>query len=209
MLPRRGNAPVQSEGASVVGPVRTNRSETASGAAPSARYDETTIRLHWLTAAMVVLLWTIGQVIDFFPRGLPRTGARSAHIVLGAALAILVVTRLVWRLRFGRTLPAADAGLVGLLARCVHWGLYLLLIATVGLGLSNACIRGDTIIWLFKIPSLAPGNKELRELVEKLHGTSANALLIVAGLHAAAGLVHHFKLRDGVLRRMLLQRAAR
>jgi cytochrome b561 len=31
----------------------------------------------------------------------------------------------------------------------------------------------------------------------------ANGLLILAGLHALAALVHHFLLKDNVLRRML------
>ena len=186
----------------------SNRSGPASDAAGPVRYDPVTIGLHWLTAAVVLLLWTVGQLIDFFPRGLPRTGARSAHIVAGALLALIVVARLVWRLRWGRGLPAADPGLPGALARSVHWGLYLLLIATVGLGLTNAWVRGDTIIWLFKIPSLAPGDTALKELIEDLHGTCANAVLVVAGRHAAAALYHHLWRRDGVLRRMLPEPAA-
>jgi cytochrome b561 len=36
-----------------------------------------------------------------------------------------------------------------------------------------------------------------------LSKTFANALLILAGAHALAAFVHHFVLRDEVLRRML------
>jgi cytochrome b561 len=39
--------------------------------------------------------------------------------------------------------------------------------------------------------------------VETLRALFANSTLIVAGLHAAAGLFHHFVLKDDVLRRML------
>jgi cytochrome b561 len=42
----------------------------------------------------------------------------------------------------------------------------------------------------------------------ELHGTAANIILIVAGLHAGEALVHHFLLRDHVLRRMLPSRRA-
>ena len=40
-------------------------------------------------------------------------------------------------------------------------------------------------------------------LIHGWHALAANAILIVAGLHAAAALFHHFILRDATLRRML------
>jgi cytochrome b561 len=95
---------------------------------------------------------------------------------------------------------------MGYIAPATHWALYFLVAATVVLGIANAWIRGDTILGLFAIPSPAPGNKALKGLVEYLHATSANVLLIVAGLHALTGLVHRFLLGDGVLRRMLPRR---
>ena len=42
-----------------------------------------------------------------------------------------------------------------------------------------------------------------KRTLEGLHGDFADVVLIVAGLHAAAALVHHYLLRDSVLRRML------
>jgi cytochrome b561 len=167
------------------------------------RYDRTTIILHWTTAILVALLWTIGQTIDFFPKGTPRIGARSAHILIGVTLLLIVIARLAWRIGWGRRLPAAVPGLAGRLAKSAHVALYLLLAATLVLGVSNAWIRGDNILGLFTIPCIAPGNKGLRERVEDLHGTLANITVIVAALHAAAALVHHFMARHDVLHRML------
>jgi cytochrome b561 len=46
------------------------------------------------------------------------------------------------------------------------------------------------------------GDPDLAEEAVELHGTFANGLLILAGLHAAAALYHHFLRKDGVLRRM-------
>ena len=84
--------------------------------------------------------------------------------------------------------------------------LYLLLVATVLLGIANAWIRGDTLFMLVKIPAFDPGNTALKGFVEDLHSWAANTLLIVAGLHAAAALLHHFALKDDILRRMLPRR---
>jgi len=53
--------------------------------------------LHWLTAALVISLWALGQTIDWFPKGNPRVFARSMHISLGIALALVLVARIHWR----------------------------------------------------------------------------------------------------------------
>ena len=47
-------------------------------------YDRRTIRMHWISAALVIALWCLGQTIDWFPRGTPRSLARSVHIALKA-----------------------------------------------------------------------------------------------------------------------------
>jgi cytochrome b561 len=56
---------------------------------------------------------------------------------------------------------------------------------------------------LFTIPKLVPGDVTLKKTLESLHGDFADIVLIVAGLHAAAALAHHYLLRNSVLRRML------
>ena len=170
---------------------------------PAARYDGVSILLHWLTAALVVILWTLGQTIDFFSKGAPRIDARSVHIVLGATLGIVLLVRMLWRAGAGRKLPLANSGWLGVTAKVVHYGLYVLVGATVVLGIFNAWQRGDVLFNVYTIPKLVPGDLVLKKALEELHGDFADVVLIVAGLHAAAALAHHYLLRDRVLRRML------
>ena len=135
-------------------------SPDSSAAAPQPlHYDLPSVRLHWITAGLVVLLWVIGQTIDDFPKGAPRIGARSMHILLGAILAVVLIGRLAWRARWGRRLPPANAGLAGHAARAGHLTLYLLLAATVALGIANTWIRGDNLFELFTITSIAPATR--------------------------------------------------
>jgi cytochrome b561 len=169
------------------------------------RYDRRSIALHWLTAALVIALWAIGQTIDWFPRE-ARVPPRSVHIVLGITLAVVVALRLRWRLRGGTRLPPAGAGWLGTAAALTHKLLYVLLVVTLLLGITNVWIRGDTLFHLFTVPAFDPGNRSLRKMVEGWHELAANTLLIVALLHAAAGLVHHLVLKDKVLQRMLPRR---
>ena len=169
------------------------------------RYDRGTIALHWLTAALVVVMWLIAQFIDDFqPAG--RIYARSSHILLGLLLIGVLVVRLVWRATGGRKLPPAATGPMQVAATAVHYVLYALLIALLAAGVANALVRGDNILNLYQLTSIAPGNTALRHNVEDVHGLLANAILILAGLHAAAALVHHFVWKDQVLRRMIPNR---
>jgi cytochrome b561 len=170
------------------------------------RYDERTIALHWAVAAIVVFTWCLGQSIDWFPRGMARTAARSVHIVLGLSLIVLIAVRLRWRATAGRRLPAGTGGRLQRAASAGHVLLYALLLAGMLLGLANVWVRGDSIFGLFRVPEFDPGNKELREQVEDLHALAVNVLFGLAGAHAALALFHHYVLRDGVLRRMLRQR---
>ena len=167
------------------------------------KYDSKTIWLHWLTAGLVVALWIIAKVIDDFASGMPRITVRSVHILLGVTLALVLLTRIAWRLGQGVKLPMADKGVLGVLSKLVHYGLYALVVAVVFGGFANVWVRGDSIFGLFQVPAFAPGDKALRRLVGDWHELGANTVLIIAGLHAAAALFHHFVLRDGVLRRML------
>jgi cytochrome b561 len=173
----------------------------------STRYDPTTIGLHWLVAVAVILQWTGGQTIDWFPKGPLKIDARSVHIALGASLAGLLLLRLYWRAVRGRRLPPAQTGPLGLLAVGTHGALILNLLVLVGLGLLLAGLRGDSLFNLVKLPALGDLSPKARHLltdrITDLHGLAANLILALAGFHAAAALVHHLFWKDGVLRRML------
>jgi cytochrome b561 len=167
------------------------------------RYDRTTIALHWLTLFLVAEQWIGAHIIDDFPKGDPRVDARSVHISLGILLGVVLLVRIIWRVTRGKRLPAADTGLLHILAKAVQGTLYALLFATVGAGILFVLVRGDSFFGLFHIASIAPGDRALRHLVGTAHAWMANLILIVAGAHAFAALVHHFVWRDDVMRRML------
>jgi cytochrome b561 len=169
----------------------------------ATRYDRATMAFHWATVLLVLGNWLGAQTIDWFPRGPLRVDARSVHITVGVLLTLLLVGRVVWRATQGRRLPLADRGPLNILAKGTHWLLYGLLFAMVGLGLGLTWSRGDSIFNLFALPALDPANKALPHQLEGLHNTVGYAILALAGIHAAAALVHRFLWHDGVLARML------
>ncbi len=168
-----------------------------------ARYDRATLWFHWLTAALVVEQWVGAHLIDDFAKGAPRVAARSVHISFGLLLGLVLAARLLWRATQGRKLPPANQGFLQFVAKGTHWLLYALLVAIVPVGIFLVWAQGDSYFGLFSIPAFDPGNRVLRHNVAEVHGLLANAILIIAGLHTAAALFHHYVWHDGVLRRMM------
>lgn len=179
---------------------------TIEAGSPDARYDRTTIALHWLVALGVALQWIGGHTIDWFPKGPLKIDARSVHILVGATLTAVLLFRLYWRAQRGERLPPAQTGVLNLLAVGVHWALYLNLAILLSLGLLLAGLRGDSLFNLAHLPALGDYAPKARHLlanqVTTLHSLAANVILYLAGFHAAAALLHHFYWKDGVLRRM-------
>jgi cytochrome b561 len=168
---------------------------------PVYRYDTPTIFLHWLTATLVVVLWIIGQTVDF-PRGVLRIDYRSVHVVLGVVLAGVLLTRLAWRIWRGLTIPPDRHRLLAAAAKAIHWALYLLLFVAVTVGFVYEWARGDSFFNLFRLPGFAHGDRSLIHMIGGWHALAANSVVIIAGLHALAALSHHYVVRDDVLIRM-------
>lgn len=165
------------------------------------RYDTPTIVFHWLTAGLVAVLWIIGQTVDF-PSGAWRIDYRSVHIVLGFALSLILLARLGWRVWRGLSMPPDRHRLLVAAAKAMHWVLYLLLFATLAVGVIYEFARGDSLFNLIRLPGFTHGNRALIHWIGGYHALAANAVLIMAGLHALAALSHHYVMGDDVLVRM-------
>lgn len=168
-------------------------------------YDRITVGLHWLTAALVIVLWLIGEFVeDILAKGPLRSAIWSLHFALGFVFTAVVVALLVWRQTKGRQLPVEDPGPLHHLAKATHAGLYVLLFVIVGLGIANALVRGVSLFGIMNLPQI--GDTALRRPLTHWHGFLANLLMAVALFHTTAALVHHYLWRDSVLRRILPSR---
>ncbi len=172
-----------------------------------ARYGAVPQALHWLTAIFVIAGWLLGQFLDVFPKGPQREFALLTHMTLGECVMVFLVARLIWRFvnppppveptQFGRSLEIAS--------RVSHWTLYALLVAVPFVGIVVTLKRGAAlpIFGLWDVASPWPTDRATARSALGAHEVLANALLILAGVHAGAALLHHYAFRDRTLVRML------
>ena len=107
----------------------------------------------------------------------------TGHYWIGISILILAVLRLVIRLRYGAPAVEVKNGAVALVAKGTHWLFYILLVVAPVSGLLTFYVSPD---------------------FAGIHRLARLAFIALIGLHAAAALFHHFVLRDGTLRRMLV-----
>jgi cytochrome b561 len=160
--------------------------------------------LHWSMAALIVLAFGLGLLIDEFPKTW-KYAMIEGHKVIGISILILLAARIVWRL--GHRPPTSEelSPIIARAAQIGHFALYVLMFATPAIGLGYAVLRGQGFDFgLFAIPPLAAASpREITRPLRQFHEWAAYGLLGLALLHALVALWHHFVARDGVMRRML------
>ena len=167
--------------------------------------------LHWLAALCVVTAWGLGVVLDDLPKRIEGR-ALWLHMTVGLALLAIVLVRLGWRLGGNPPPPALPGPLARWsqpVAHGLHWLLYALMIAVPVVGIVLTFARGQSLplFGLWEIASPWPRDRALARSIKDIHELGAHLTILLATVHAAAGLVHHYLLKDDTLRRMLPRRA--
>jgi cytochrome b561 len=164
--------------------------------------------LHWCMAGLVLLAYVTSNLISATGHGSPeRCFVIRKHFIVGLAVALLFLPRVVNRLRHApppihpplRHWQAASVTLA-------HGLLYAFLLAQPLLGLLSVWLGGDGVgipLSSLAIPSPLPENREWQRHAQELHAWIGNAFYFVIALHAAGALWHRFGRRDDVLQRML------
>lgn len=171
------------------------------------RYASLVIALHWITAVLIVVVYACMELRGLAPKGSALRGQlKPLHYMLGISVLALVAARLLVRLGAGGA-PAIEPTIsrwqVGL-SHAMHFGLYAFMVAMPLLGWLTLSAHGDAIPFFgWQLPPLIGPDKALSDQLKDIHEGLATVGYFLIGLHAVAGLAHHYVLRDNTLRRML------
>jgi cytochrome b561 len=195
----------------------------------SERYGAVSQTLHWMTAALVVVLIVSGKAGDIEAE--EGNELHFWHSSLGLLVLLLVIARIVWRfVTPPPKQPATASRLAGRMATALHLLFYAFLVALPLSGWLASSAEGGTVSFFgvatlpqWSAPRPSSANVAVDEEGERIASSSAaredqeggedffeeahevlgNALLILVILHALAALKHHFMDKDDVLLRML------
>lgn len=169
----------------------------------STRYGAVSIALHWVMFLLIVAVYACIELRELYPKGSDtRDMLKDWHFTLGLCVFALVWLRLLLRVLQQPPVIEPPLGrMQHLLARFMHVGLYLLMIAMPILGW--LILSGEAKPIPFDLPALMAKNKELAKTLEGIHGTIGEVGYFLIGLHAAAALFHHYARKDNTLQRML------
>ncbi|APW41825.1 cytochrome b [Rhodoferax saidenbachensis] len=178
----------------------------------SGYYDLASRAFHWITAVAVTAAFILGP--GGFGR-LMRNGvdpATHSDIVWHESLGLLVFALTVLRLLWVALRPAVPqfsmAPWMRLASKGTHLALWALMLALpvtaiVALGSEGHPLTLLGGIRIDQMPLIA--ESPIAGLADwgDVHGLLGDAIMWIAGLHAAAAIFHHVLLRDGVLAAML------
>jgi cytochrome b561 len=179
----------------------------ADAAHPAGRYRLPARLLHWATAVLMLVVWPVGQAIDWvYEVEWAKTLGYAVHENLAVIIWVLVLLRLAWRwLVPPPPLPASMMGVQKLAAHAVHAGLYmfLFLMPIVGFVATNAWGFPLELFGVVMLPDPIGNNEEAAKVLSFIHEFGAYALLGLIAVHIGAALFHQYVLKDGTLQRML------
>jgi len=170
------------------------------------RYGAVAQFFHWATAVFVLAAFSFGpggpeQRVYAHARDFDR----QLHETLGLCVFALVVMRVLWRIVDRRPDPPQVSLWMSVTAKAVQGTLYLFLFALPLTAIAGAWLEGHplTLLGGLEISPFFGASHHVGATVAAIHTWLGDAILWVAGLHALAGLYHHFVLGDGVLVSML------
>jgi cytochrome b561 len=173
------------------------------------RYGAVAQAFHWLTAVLVIAAYALspgGSEVQVY--SLARDFTRQAHETLGLAVGVLTLLRLAWQTLNATPEDPPMPAVMRYAAKIVHIALYVLLLAVPLTAIVGAWLEGHPVT-LLMIGDIAPPLRlahGVGQTIATIHTYLGDAIVWLAGLHAAAGLFHHFFLHDHVLRSMLPKR---
>jgi len=162
--------------------------------------------IHWLMAALMLYVIVVGILMG---NGFKVGMHYDFHRATGFLLMLLVVVRLlIYRFTTPPSpLPAAMSNQQKRAAETVHFLLYASLIIQPFLGWYATNAWGvKKIPFFFKgwhLPQIVAKDRELGNFLLSVHYYLGLFIAALVVIHIGAALMHHFVLKDNVLRRML------
>ena len=170
-------------------------------------YSKNMVLVHWLTLALLVAAWFLGEELSEATDGNSATiAAYIVHMVVGGAVLLLTVARLYLRKKDG-TPPAIGQSAMDKVAKGVHHMLYSVLFLLPVSGVMTVATSDAGRALLAGDATLLPKDGGYDHVMaHEVHEVLVTVLIVLVAVHVLGALKHQFVLKDGLMERMLPRR---
>ena len=168
------------------------------------QYSKRMVITHWLTLALLVAAWFLGDSLASATDDNKATfTGYFLHISVGGAILLLTMMRIYFRRNDGTPLLLADTKGYQVAAKAVHYTLYALLILLPVSGVVTLISGGAAQALLSGDAKLLPTEKDYEDLFAlAVHETLVTILIVLVVLHILGAIKHQFIMKDGLMSRM-------
>jgi cytochrome b561 len=161
---------------------------------------------HWATAifVLVAFVYGLGGPEDRVYLS-SRDFDRQVHETLGMVVLVLAVLRVLWKLVDSKPASLDLPRWMEISSKAVQGLLYLLLFAVPLTAVLGAWFEGHPVVLLAGVQFASPFavSHKTGVWISEIHTWLGDAILWLAGAHAAAAIYHHAVLKDVTLVSML------
>jgi cytochrome b561 len=169
-----------------------------------SKYSNRMILIHWLTLIVLVVAWFLGDIVhDARHEGGATLGGYLIHSVVGAAVLLLTIARLMFRSKDGVPAPLGNTPM-DKMAKGIQHLIYLVLILLPVSGtmqvltsdVGSALMAGDAALLPAKFEGV---------VAHEVHEVLVNVLIVLVLVHVLGALKHQFVMKDNIMDRMSLR----
>lgn len=169
------------------------------------QYSKRIVIVHWLTLALLIAVWFLGDVVHDARKeeGATLLGY-AVHGLLGGAVLLFTLARIYFRNQDG-VQPALGDSLLDKVAKGIHFALYAALIL-VPISGTMQVLTSDVYAALTAWDASLLPKKYTGVTAHEVHENLVNVLIMLAAVHVLGALKHQFIDKDSIMTRMSLRK---
>ena len=171
------------------------------------QYSKRVVIVHWLTLALLVVAWYLGDSLgDATDDSKATLAGYLVHIAVGGTVLLLTLVRLYFRRKDGVP-PPIGVTAMDKLAKGIHHLLYAMLLLLPISGIMTVITSTAGKALLAGDANLLPKEHGYHNVfAHAVHAQLVNVLIALVVVHLLGAFKHQFIMKDGLLNRMTLSK---
>lgn len=171
------------------------------------QYSNRMILVHWLTLALLVAAWFLGEELaEATDESQATIAGYLIHGIVGGSVLLLTALRLFFRRQDG-TPPVMGDTAMDKLAKGIHHALYTVLFLLPVSGMITIASSDAGKALLSGDASLLPADGGYEHVfAHEVHEVLVTTLILLVIVHVLGAIKHQFIAKDGLMERMLPRR---